>query len=492
MNKTNIKSIPTLPYQITRSYSAAFTAFIIITFALLYLIVGSLLDQKIDEDLEEDFEEYQMLLTTKGLEALKEEIIREADTGDTEEFFIQLLNEDGNAVVSSPMDKWKSAELSITTNSNEYHNLKKAYADSIEDHSYTLFDLKQQMINTRALYGALNDTYYLYMGESKTTKQEIMTTIFLTMLLLLLVLLPCIIWFGWKIAKKATIEISEISAIAKRINHKNLNELVRITPSSTEVADLTYSFNNMLGRIFNLVNEMKTLTDNVAHDLRSPLARIRAIAESSLSRDEQTRAESINILKSNAAKTIEECDRLLQMVNLNLDISEMESGTSSVQFAPTDLSSIVSEAFDLFDIVADQKGIDFSCTTKENIFVLGDIQSLQRMFANLIDNAIKYTEDSGIIAIELFKSSDFATVKVTDNGVGIPLEAREKIFERFFRCDQSRSQDGCGLGLSYARAVTRLHKGQIRVEANYPSGSIFTVTLPLLSLSTPPANLTNS
>ena len=229
----------------------------------------------------------------------------------------------------------------------------------------------------------------------------------------------------------------------------------------------------MLDRIRDLISDMREMTDNIAHDMRSPLARIRAISEVAVS---STKTSDEH--KTAASSTIEECDRLLQMINATLDVAEAEAGSAALDKQTVNISELAKDACELFEPVADEKEIELSCQLDAGCRIHGNVQNLQRMLANLLDNALKYTPPKGRIDINLGCDEQGIKVAVADTGIGIPAPDQARIFERFFRCDQSRSQTGCGMGLSFSQAVARAHGGDISVASEPGNGTTFTITIP--------------
>jgi signal transduction histidine kinase len=220
------------------------------------------------------------------------------------------------------------------------------------------------------------------------------------------------------------------------------------------------------------------MTDNIAHDLRSPITRIRGVAEMAL-----TGGESMDEYENMAGNTIEECDRLLEMIETMLDISELEAGAGNLARTEVDMTRVVEEACELFQPPAEDKGIAVVVEVSTGAFVYGDIQRLQRMVANLLDNAIKYTPTDGTVTVSTDGDESKVFVEVKDTGIGISGEDFSNIFERFYRCDPSRSDFGVGLGLSLVMAIARSHAGDVAVTSSPGKGSTFTVSLPRRSLS---------
>jgi len=230
----------------------------------------------------------------------------------------------------------------------------------------------------------------------------------------------------------------------------------------------------MLDRIQDLVEGIREISDNVAHDLKSPITRIRGAAEIVL-----TTGNSMQEFEQMAASNIEDCDRLLDMINTMLMISQTEAGVGEINRVDVDMARIVKDACDLFQPMAADKGVDLVCNDIESISLKGDVSLLQRMVANLVDNAIKYTAENSIVRVTVQASADQEIViAIMDTGAGISEKDLPHIFERFYRCDPSRSTSGSGLGLSLARAIAQAHKGRIEVESKVGQGSIFQAILP--------------
>jgi len=278
---------------------------------------------------------------------------------------------------------------------------------------------------------------------------------------------------GWFMAKRALAGVATVTRTARRISDRSLDERVPVKTRVNEIDQLAITFNQMLDRIENLVTGIKEMSDNIAHDLKSPITRIRGIAEVSL-----TSGSSLQEFESMAGGTIEECDRLLDMINTMLVISRTEAGVDQLDAQNLNVSNLVRDACDIFQAPAEDKGITIVCSKPEYISINGDIRLIQRMVANLLDNALKYTPSGGRIDVAVSDVGDQSVqIAVRDNGMGVAAEDLENIFERFYRCDPSRSEAGTGLGLSFARAVARAHNGKITLASAPGEGSAFTVIL---------------
>jgi signal transduction histidine kinase len=255
-------------------------------------------------------------------------------------------------------------------------------------------------------------------------------------------------------------KVEAVNRTSAHIIHGDLTQRVPVTGSGDEFDQLAENLNAMLDQIERLMLAMRQVTDNIAHDLRTPLSRLRARLEVTLIEkpDESRYAEALR-------DTIAEADNLLQTFNALLSIAEIEAGSRRESWAVVDIAAIARNVAELYEPVADEKGIALRLDIAESIRVRGDRHLLSQAIANLLDNALKYTQ-AGYVALSAFVSGETARLEVADSGPGVPAERREAVFDRFVRLERSRSTPGNGLGLSLVRAVAKLHDGAVWLEDN--------------------------
>jgi signal transduction histidine kinase len=261
--------------------------------------------------------------------------------------------------------------------------------------------------------------------------------------------------------------IDAINATSSTIIAGNLSERVPVTRRNDEFDGLATNLNAMLDRIESLMLGLKQVTDNVAHDLKTPLTRLRSKAESAL-RDGAGPGEQREALET----TIAESDKLIRTFNALLMIARAEAGAPSGAFADVDVSAIVADVGELYGPVAEDEGAVLETHVTEGIRLRANRELLGQALVNLVDNAMKYGKPAGDaaarITIGVRQQAGRVIIEVGDNGPGIAPEDRERVLERFVRLEKSRTEPGSGLGLSLVAAVARLHKGTFRIEDNAP------------------------
>ena len=257
--------------------------------------------------------------------------------------------------------------------------------------------------------------------------------------------------------------IEDINTASREIMGGHLNRRVPVSPRGDEFDEVAGNLNAMLDRIERLLDATKEVSDNIAHDLRSPLARLRSRLELLT-----LETPSLDDYREATAETLGEIDQLLKTFAALLAIAEAEAGAAQRNFAAVELADLVRDVAELYEPLAEARGLSLRLSIAGPARLRGDRDVLFQAVSNLLDNAVKYAPEGSAVSLELSSAAGEARIAVADQGAGIPSELREKVLERFFRAESSRSTEGSGLGLSLVAAAAKLHGGKIALEDNAP------------------------
>ncbi|MBI1620736.1 sensor histidine kinase [Aquamicrobium zhengzhouense] len=277
-----------------------------------------------------------------------------------------------------------------------------------------------------------------------------------------------VIWFF--VGRRALRRIDTVSEASRRIMGGDLTGRLPVNGSGDEFDRLSENLNVMLARIARLNDGLKQVSDNIAHDLKTPLTRLRNRAEVALAGDleEKDYREALEA-------TISESDQLIRTFNAILMISRLEAGYSSEQTVPVDLARTVADVVELYEPVAEELGVLIEASVQGDATITANRELVAQALSNIVDNAIKYSAGSGEaprVLVSLRRSDDGVAVEVADNGPGIPEDDHDRATERFVRLERSRSQPGSGLGLSLAKAVMEFHRGRLELSGRNPGLSV--------------------
>jgi len=323
----------------------------------------------------------------------------------------------------------------------------------------------------------LPDGTLVQVGKSTEARDDLLARFRATLGIVTLLIVVIALTGGWIATQSAMFPIRRLSqAVQQIIRTGRTDARVPLVGTGDALDELTALFNAMLDKIEGLVTAMRGALDNVSHDLRTPLTRLRGTAELALASP-----PNVERYREALADCVEESDRVLVMLNTLMDISEAESGTLQLHREAVTLADVVARAVDLYRDVADAKGVTLAADAAPDVVVVADRTRLEQVAANLIDNAVKYTPPGGRVDVEVRRPEDAAILRVRDTGPGIAPDELPHIFDRLFRGDTSRTERGLGLGLSLVKAIVEAHGGTVDVVSEPGRGSVFTVSLPLSS-----------
>jgi heavy metal sensor kinase len=454
-----------LAFRLTLLYSAMFAISSLLVFVAFYGVMVSKIHTRTDNFLSAKMKEFSSLLATRGMEAIRDEMIVEAESVGTNDLFFRLLTSEGNEIASSNLKEWQKVG---TSRGALKHVSEGPVFESLNPPSW-----RHQV---RVLYGLVGPGTILQIGQSLRDDEHFFETMRELFSTLIAIVFPLAALGGWLMARRSLSGVQKLTQTAMAIYEGTMDKRVPLTGRSDEIDRLSGIFNRMLDRIQSLITEIKEVTDNIAHDIKSPITRIMGLAEVTL-----TTARSLDDYQTGMANTVEECDRLLKMINTMLEISEAEAGVTSLNLSEVDVPVLIEEACDLFEPLAEEKGLSMEVNVPQQCFLFCDKERLQQVIANLLDNAIKYTS-SGKIIVSAEKVNGKVIISIRDTGIGMPSSEIPRIFDRFYRADKSRSVAGSGLGLSLVRAIVQKHGGEINITSSPGMGSTFAVVLPQTSI----------
>jgi signal transduction histidine kinase len=455
----------TITFRLILWYSAFFIISTSFLFLLAYFLLSSSVRQKDREETQEKLREYAAQYQTGGIEALKNEVGLEGRSAREDPLFVRVVGAHNTTVYLNAPEHWKDFDLA---------QLESVGLNSGEQPIYL-----QTRDGARGLEiesTVLPDGDFLQVGQS-TEEQEALLETFREVFTGFMI--PAVILGiagGSFLAYRALRPVRSLIQTIRSVSTGRMDARVPTSQTRDELDELVVLFNAMLEKIETLIKGMHGSLDAVAHDLRTPLARLRGTAEMAL-RSEQSQEANREAL----ADCVEEADRILTMLNTLMDISEAETGAMKLHLENMNISDLIQDTVELYAHVAEDKKISLHTSSPDDLFLSADTNRMRQVMANLLDNAIKYTPSGGRIDLQAFQRDHQAVIMVKDTGSGISSEETTKIWDRLYRGDQSRSQRGLGLGLSLVKAVVKAHQGHIEVMSEPGGGSLFTLYLPTAS-----------
>jgi signal transduction histidine kinase len=437
----------TSTFRLALLYAALFSLSVAALSGVFYWTTSVALEQERRETVFAEAEalvEQYRLLGPRGLSAAIRERIRPERVGDG----IYLLADRDYTPISGNLAGWPV----LQSEADGWYEFDVERRGPGED---------ETVLGARAIHVALAGGLHLLVGQDLAAEEHLQAAILRAGLWVMAVTIALGLGVGFLMSRRLLGRIESINRATARIRAGEVRHRMPVENSGDEFDRLAQNLNSMLDEIERLMGGIRAVTDNIAHDLRSPLTRLKNELELALAgadRDPRTAIE----------RAIAEADGLIKTFNALLAIADAEAGSGRADRAPVELARLVADVAELYAPLSEERGLKLTAAVETPATIEGDRQLLFQALANLVENAIKYAAEGGAIALTLEGPAASPSLVVADRGPGIPEAAREAAMERFVRLDPSRSTPGSGLGLPLVKAIADMHGAAFMLEDNRP------------------------
>ncbi len=449
-------------------FAGLFTAGFSAIFALLYFTLARELEARDSEALQLRLAQYASLYAAGGLDGLRARVSEDSQLPSVKTLFIRMVGTKNSVVWGKVPQDWIEQDVKRVAVPNGFGgwNLQNVYTLRVPRDEQQDFAIVQRV---------MPDGVLMQLGRTTDSRQVLLAPLRNTFLWVGSAVMVVGFGAGTFAAFRATRPLRGVVETARRIIAQgDLDARVPPPRRADDIAELVGLFNTVLDKNAGLLRAMREALDNVAHDLRTPLTRLRGSAELALQSSAEPAAAGEAL-----ADCVEQADEVLRLLRALMEISEAEAGMLKLEKTPCDLGAIARGATELYPEVAEARRQRLTFEGAGPVPVNADATRLRQAAANLIDNALKYTPPGGRVTVGARTEAGAAVLEVRDSGPGVPPAEQPRIWERLYRGDQSRSQRGLGLGLSLVRAIVEAHGGKAEVHNAPEGGAIFTLRLPL-------------
>jgi signal transduction histidine kinase len=449
-------------------YALVFALGAAAVFGVLYWFLADALEKRERSVVERRAQDYAALYENGGAGALRAKLVAGEASPEVNSLLVRIVGPGGDIVFGRVPPDWVETQVQRIPLPGPFGNLQ------LQQVVQTVRIPRDAEKDFTVASAPLSDGRSLQVVRSSDNRAVLLAPLRRTFLSVGAVALTLAALVGIVLAWRVTRPLRAVNDTARRIVATgDLQARVPPPAGGGELAELVRQFNTVLAQNAALIGAQRETLDNLAHDLRTPLARLRGTADLAL----QNQADSAAAREA-LADCLEESERVLRLLETMLDVSAAETGTLPLRRERIDLGTVLADAVDLYREVAEEKKITLRIDTPAPVLVDGDALRLGQAVANLLDNALKYTPAGGHVRLTARTEPGFGVIAVSDTGPGVPPAEREKIWRRLYRGDASRSQRGLGLGLSLVRAIIEAHHGTVAVGEADGGGACFTVHLP--------------
>ena len=453
----------TLGFRLALWYAVVFLASSLALTALTYVLVGASLRQYDREQIRTALVRYATAYTTGGVNALADEIRRTQDSAAPGPLLVRTIGARQDVTFLSRPEGWRHFDLS------------RLQPPSLDDEqTWSMLRTSETGDVLEVLSVRFRDGTLFQVGMSTERRSQLLERFRRVLLINVVSILLIGLAGGAVLTSSALQPVRTLADTVRSILRTGRTDArVPAVETADALGELSNLVNAMLERIDAVLAGMRGALDNVAHDLRTPLTRVRGIAETALASNDP------NVMRDALADVLEESDRVVAMLSTLMDISEAETGTMALRREPTNLTDLIRQTIDLYEDLAEERGVRIDARTSDDLTAAVDRNRMRQVLANLLDNALKYTPRGGRVEIAAGRQGSEAVLTMTDTGIGIPADELPHIFDRLYRGDKSRSTRGLGLGLSLVKAIVEAHGGRVAVQSTPGAGSRFDLHLPV-------------